>query len=136
MPVTYLGLPLGTTKPTILEMMPLVDRVERRMTANFMIMSYSGRVRVINSLLSSIAMFTMCSLHIPPKILEHIDTIRRHCLWDYKTESGIKINSLVAWDRVCRPKQRGGLGVLNFKLQNEALLLKFLDKFYNKVDTP
>src|SRR5438105_4736802 len=28
------------------------------------------------------------------------------------------------------------LGVLNLKLQNEALLLKFLHKFYNKHDTP
>ena len=26
--------------------------------------------------------------------------------------------------------------MLNLKVQNEALLLKFLDKFYNKVDTP
>ena len=41
-PFTYLGLPLGTTKPTVLEMMPLVDRIERRMTANFMMMAYSG----------------------------------------------------------------------------------------------
>ena len=26
--------------------------------------------------------------------------------------------------------------MVNLKLQNEALFLKFLDKFYNKVDTP
>ena len=34
------------------------------------------------------------------------------------------------------PKQSGGLGVLNLKTQNEALLLKFLHKFYNKMDIP
>ena len=28
------------------------------------------------------------------------------------------------------------MGVLDLKIQNEALLLKYLDKFYNKVDTP
>jgi hypothetical protein len=37
---------------------------------------------------------------------------------------------------VCRPKKKGGLGILNLKLQNEALLLKYLHKFYNKIDTP
>jgi hypothetical protein len=37
---------------------------------------------------------------------------------------------------VCRPKQKGGLGILNLKIQNEGLLLKYLHKFYNKVDTP
>jgi hypothetical protein len=37
---------------------------------------------------------------------------------------------------VCRPKKKGGLGVLNLKIQNQGLLLKYLHKFYNKVDTP
>jgi hypothetical protein len=33
-------------------------------------------------------------------------------------------------------KNKGGLGVLNMKIQNQGLLLKFLDKFYNKKDIP
>jgi hypothetical protein len=32
--------------------------------------------------------------------------------------------------------ENGGVGVLNLRIQNEALLLKFLHKFYNKEDTP
>jgi hypothetical protein len=31
---TYLGLPMGTTKPTIRELCPLTDRVERRLTTS------------------------------------------------------------------------------------------------------
>jgi hypothetical protein len=135
MPFTYLGLPLGTTKPTVMDLMPLVDMIERKMSASYMMMAYSGRVTVINSLLTSIAMFAMSSLHIPPKILEHIEKLRRHCLWK-KKEEGEKCSSLIAWNKVCIPKQRGGVGVLNLKLQNEALLMKFLHKFYNKEDTP
>ena len=34
---------------------------------------------------------------------------------------------------VMKPKDRG-LGVFNLTLQNEALLLKQLDKFYKKID--
>jgi hypothetical protein len=37
---------------------------------------------------------------------------------------------------VCKPKEKGGLGVLNLRIQNEGLLLKYLHKFYNKTDTP
>jgi hypothetical protein len=37
---------------------------------------------------------------------------------------------------VCLPKANGGLGVVNFQKQNAALLIKFLDKFYNKMDLP
>jgi hypothetical protein len=88
MPFTYLGLPLGTTKPTVQDPMPLVDRIERRVSATFLMMSYSGRVTVVNSLLTSIANFTMCSNQINPKILEHVDKIRRHCLWNKKMEDG------------------------------------------------
>ena len=34
MPFTHLGLPLGTKKATVLELMPLVNRIERKLTAN------------------------------------------------------------------------------------------------------
>ena len=37
---------------------------------------------------------------------------------------------------VCNPKEEGGLGVINLELQNKALLMKNLDKFYNKKDIP
>ena len=41
---------------------------------------------------------------------------------------------MAAWDLVIKPKNKGGLGVINLTLQNEALQLKQLDKFYCKVD--
>jgi hypothetical protein len=37
---------------------------------------------------------------------------------------------------VCKPKQKGGLGIVNFQKQNAALLIKFLNKFYNHADLP
>ena len=43
---------------------------------------------------------------------------------------------MVAWEVVMKPKEKGGLGVINLHLQNDALLLKQLVKFYNNVDTP
>lgn len=39
-------------------------------------------------------------------------------------------------DLVCRPKNKGGLGVIDIKTQNMALLIKHLFKFYNKQDVP
>lgn len=41
-----------------------------------------------------------------------------------------------AWELVCIPKDSGGLGVLNQYTQNESLLLKYLHKFFNKMDIP
>jgi hypothetical protein len=37
---------------------------------------------------------------------------------------------------VCLPKKQGGLGVIDLNTHNEAMLLKFLHKFYTKADIP
>lgn len=83
-----------------------------------------------------IAVYAMCSIRIPPKILAHLDKLRRLCLWRRKTDQGETSNSLAAWTMMCKPKQKGVLGVLHTKMLNTALLLKFLDKFYNHHDAP
>ena len=44
MPFTYLGLPLGTSKPTILDLMPMVCSAERRLTPTIAMMSYGGKL--------------------------------------------------------------------------------------------
>jgi len=41
-----------------------------------------------------------------------------------------------AWELVCLPKKEGGLRVLNLQTQNDALLLKKLHKFFNRMDIP
>jgi hypothetical protein len=51
----------------------------------------------------------MCSIHLNPKILEHIEKIRTHCLWVKKLEDGEeKCFYLASWKMVCRPKKKGG----------------------------
>lgn len=42
----------------------------------------------------------------------------------------------MAWEVACKPKDQGGLGIIDIKSQNDALLMKFLDKFYNHSDVP
>jgi hypothetical protein len=48
MPVTYLGLPLGTTRPSVEEFFPLVSKIERRMMALSKLLSYQGRIILVN----------------------------------------------------------------------------------------
>jgi hypothetical protein len=43
---------------------------------------------------------------------------------------------MAAWKMVCRAKNKGGLGVIRLCLQNDALLIKNLDKFFSKGDLP
>lgn len=37
---------------------------------------------------------------------------------------------------VCRPKNRGGLGIMNLGIQNDALCMKHLHKFFDRLNVP
>lgn len=37
---------------------------------------------------------------------------------------------------VCKPKDEGGLGVIDIEKQNKALILKNFHKFFNRIDLP
>jgi hypothetical protein len=134
MPFTYLGLPMGTTRPTVQDLAPLANNVERRLNACSRFLNYGGRLTFVNSVLSALPTFYMCMLKLNKTIIKTVDRARRHCLWEKKDKEGH--NSRAAWQMVCRPKDKGGLGVINLEIQNDALLLKHLFRFFNHADTP
>ena len=134
-PFTYLGLPLGLTKPTIDDFLPLVHRIERRLIATSLFLTQAGKLEMVNSVLSALPTFYMCTLKLPPTVIKQIDKYRKHCLWR-GSDMNVKKPSLAAWDLVCCPKSEGGLGVLKIAVQNDALLLKHAHKFFNKLDYP
>jgi len=135
MPFTYLGLPMGTTKPKMEDLTPLMDRMERRLNACSSFLSYSGRLEMINSAITPIATYTMCTIKLPAGVIDNMDRIRKQCLWR-GNDATKKGGNLAAWSMVQQPKDKGGLGVLNLRLQNDALLLKQLHKFYSKQNIP
>jgi len=135
LPFTYLGLPLSLTKPRAIDFSPLVNKCERRLAATSIFLNQAGRLEVTNSILTSMPTFCMSTFLLQKKVIEQIDKFRKLCLWrgaDFNARQRPK----VAWKVVCSGKEEGGLGVLDLKSQNEALLIKYLHKFFNKVDTP
>jgi hypothetical protein len=72
MPFTYLGLPVGTTRPTVAKLMLLVDRVERRLTSTTIWLTNGGRVTFINFALSPLTIYARCVLKIPFRSLSSL----------------------------------------------------------------
>lgn len=134
-PFTYLGLPLGLRKPNMQDFLPLIKRIEGKLGGISSMLSQGGKLQLVNSVLTSSAMFQMATLKLPKGVIHQIDKFRKHCLWRGSDLTSTK-PSKAAWPLVCLPKCQGGLGVLNIITQNEALLLKFLHKFFSKVDLP
>jgi hypothetical protein len=52
------------------------------------------------------------------------------------SDCNAKSKPMIAWRKCTRPKRNGGVGVINLRSQNTALLLKNLDKFYNRRNIP
>lgn len=135
LPFTYLGLPLGLTKPRVVEFLPLVTRRERRLTFTSNFLSQAGRLEITNSIFTSFPMFFMSAFQLHKTVIKQVDKYRKHYLW-----RGADINDKrppkAAWEMVSLPKTEGGLGVLRLQTQNEALLLKNLHKFFNRLGIP
>lgn len=135
LPFTYLGLPLGLTKPRIEDFLPLVNKCERRQASTSTFLSQAGKLELTNAVLSALPTFHLCSFALPKGVIKQIDKFRKHCLWQGSDINSKKIPK-AAWEMICIPKEEGSLGVIDLRKQNEALLLKNLDKFFNHKDIP
>jgi hypothetical protein len=135
LPFTYLGLPLGTIKPKVQDFLPLVNKCEKRLGGISSMLSQAGRLQMTNAVLSSLPTFYMCTLELPKAVIKQIDKFRKSYLWTGSNVNGRKVPK-AAWEMVYKSKGEGGLGVINLELQNQALLMKNLDKFFNMRDIP
>jgi hypothetical protein len=61
---------------------------------------------------------------IPKKTIQIVTATIRKFLWAKLDKD--KYISFIAWDKICREMEQGGLGVRDLKLFNEALLLKIV----------
>jgi hypothetical protein len=65
MPFTYPGLPLGLSKPRIQHFLPLIQRIEKRLSCTSNFVSQARRLELVNSIFSALPTFLMCTLKIP-----------------------------------------------------------------------
>jgi hypothetical protein len=80
-PFTYLGLPLGITKPQVRDYAPLLCRIERMLSASSLFLSYAGRLQLINSVIFSLPTYYLCPLKLLVAVIEAIDKYRKDRLW-------------------------------------------------------
>lgn len=122
LPVTYLGLPMGIVPPDPF-WSSLVDKFYKKLVGwKVSLLSQAGKLQLLKASLQSISIYALSLFRIPVKYVDAIEKIQRILFWSGVEEK--KRMSLVAWDQVCRPKSKGGLGLERVQTLNEDLMSK------------
>jgi hypothetical protein len=115
----------------------MVTKMDRRLAGLSNLLSHCSRLVVIKSVISAMPNFIMCALKVHYTHLDHIEKYIRTFLWHGNDiEKSCKGKCLVKCDKVCMTKEAGGLGMINLREHNKALMIKNLFKFYNHQNIP
>ena len=125
-PIRYLGIPLGLQKLSKNVLQPLVDKVASRLPSwKAGLLNHAGRTVLIRSTLSAIPIHTAMAVKISPWVIKCIDGYRRGFLWSGAKDAK-RGHSWLAWLRVCRPTDLGGLGIVDLHRLGYALRMRWL----------
>eukprot|EP00253_Pinus_taeda_P016400 PITA_16400 len=112
LPSRYLGAPL-TLKPwQKVHWEKILANKERRCKHwTNRALNFVGRLVLTKAILQAIPQYMLSILPAPKGVLDQIRCIQRAFIWSGNSEK--KKWSLVAWKKLCRPKNRGGLNLDN-----------------------
>jgi hypothetical protein len=74
---TYLGLPLGITKPKVIDFLPLISKCERRLACTSMFLSQVGRLQMTNIVFTSLSTFNHRTFKLHKIVIKQIDKYRK-----------------------------------------------------------
>ncbi|XP_019231750.1 PREDICTED: uncharacterized protein LOC109212554 [Nicotiana attenuata] len=103
----------------------LIGKITQRINVTYSKqLSYAGRLQVVNAVLFSIYSFCGNDFILPQSVVKGVDRLCREYLWGTKEE--MRKVALVAWEKVCCPKNMGGLNIKGCREWNIASVGKLI----------
>eukprot|EP00253_Pinus_taeda_P032936 PITA_32936 len=97
-------------------------------------LNLAGRLVLTKAVLQTIPIYMLLALPAPTGVIQQIRNIQRHFLWGKGEEK--KKFSLVAWDRLCKPKFHVGLGIHDPCILNKVLGAKMWWRWLKEMKNP
>jgi hypothetical protein len=133
LPFRYLGIPITDKRLAIRYYLPLIEKIVQKVTHwSARLLSYAGRVQLIQSVIFSTVNFWMQCLPLPKAVIQKIEATCRSFLWT--GSENISRKSPIAWQKVCRPKTKGGMSIIDLTVWSQVQLLKMLWNIHRKAD--
>ena len=125
LPITYLGVPLISSRLRNADSNMLVDLITSRITNwTSRFLSYAGRLQLVNSVLFAVQTYWASMFILPSGITNKLEKILSNFLW---SGSSLKPPCLKgSWEDATRPRKEGGLGIKKLAKWNSAATLKHL----------
>lgn len=111
-----------------IDVQPLIDKIGARLPGwKGRLMSTAGRETLVKTVLSSQPIYHMTIFEENKWLIKKIDSLRRSFLWRGETPNKVYGgHSIINWSMTCRPKDKGGLGILDLDRFARALRLRWL----------
>ena len=123
-PFKYLGLEVGENQWRVRFRDNVVAKIRQRLDRwKEKFLSMAGRVCLLRSVISNIPLFYMSFFKMTLSVVLSIKKIQNF-LWGLGKD-GKKV-AWVAWEKVCNSREKGGLGIKDIRLFNDALLGKWI----------
>jgi len=130
----YLGCPIFQQRTTRNIFQGLINKETTKLEgwkANCL--SKAGQTVLIQSHLEALPAHTIQCFKLPIVVTNQLDSINREFFWKRSNaEKGLK---LIAWDKVCMPKVKGGLGLRKTEAINKAFQCKLAWKILTDEDS-
>jgi hypothetical protein len=128
-PFIYLGVPLHFSKLKKEDLQPILDKIIKRIAGwRGKLLSYKGRLILLQTYVASIPMYLLSFLKFPKWAIKAINSQMAHFFWN--NVGDFHKYHLVNWDFVSRKKEYGGLGIQNMRDFNLCLLSSWIRRYH------
>jgi hypothetical protein len=123
LPSKYLGIPLIDNALRNSSWEQLLSSFTKKLSSwTLRALNLPSRLTLLRAVLQALPTYLFSVLAAPTFVLSTIKSLQRNFLWQ-GFNTGKKI-ALVSWDKICQPKEQGGLGLRDPSLMNKILSAK------------
>ncbi|VFQ73486.1 unnamed protein product [Cuscuta campestris] len=124
-PFTYLGIPIDLGITRQIHCANLISSFDTKLNGWYQKnLDQAGRLVLINHVLNTLPNYFLASNTMPKSIKRLLDQKMARFWWGGK-------HHWISWQKLCAPKEEGGLGTRDFKSLENAFSLKLWWKYHN-----
>ncbi|KAK9983173.1 hypothetical protein SO802_032698 [Lithocarpus litseifolius] len=130
----YLGLPAFVGRAKKQSFIYIREHVWKKLQGwKEKILSQASREVLIKAVIQAIPTYSMSCFKLPKGLIKDIEVMIRKFWWGFSSDT--RKTHWVKWERLCSPKEDGGMGFKEIEKFNEALLAKQVWCMMNNPDS-